>query len=227
MFFIIGSVTVLGCVFGGYALAGGHFGVLWQPNEVLIILGAAIGGFVIANRKTVLTRTGAAMAGLLKGEKYDKASYLELLSLLYTVFKMAKTKGALALEAHVENPDESELFKQFPKFSGDHHTVTFLCDYLRLLTLGTDNHHEMETLMDEEIETHHGEAHAVHSAVQALADGTPALGIVAAVLGVIHTMGSITEPPEVLGHLIGGALVGTFLGVLLAYGFFAPMASAI
>jgi chemotaxis protein MotA len=227
MFFIIGSVTVLGCVFGGYALSGGHFGVLWQPTEVLIILGAAIGGFVIANRKTVLTRTGAAMAGLLKGEKYDKASYLELLSLLYTVFKMAKTKGALALEAHVENPHESSLFQQFPKFAGDHHTVTFLCDYLRLLTLGTDNHHEMETLMDEEIETHHGEAHAVHSAVQALADGTPALGIVAAVLGVIHTMGSITEPPEVLGHLIGGALVGTFLGVLLAYGFFAPMASAI
>jgi chemotaxis protein MotA len=227
MLFIIGSVTVIACVFGGYAASGGHFPVLWQPFEALIILGAALGSFITANRKPVLLATGGAIAGLLKGEKYDKAAYLELLSLLYTVFKLAKTRGPLALEAHVENPHESDLFKQFPKFSADHHVVTFLCDYLRLLTLGTDNHHEMETLMDEEIETHHAESHAVHAAIQSVADGTPALGIVAAVLGVIHTMGAITEPPEVLGKLIGGALVGTFLGVFLAYGFFAPIAAAV
>jgi chemotaxis protein MotA len=227
MFFIIGSVVVLGCVFGGYVANGGHLGVLWQPFELLIILGAAIGAFIIGNRKPVLTGTAKAVIGLLKGEKFDKTAYLELLSLLYTVFKLAKTKGALALEQHIERPEESSLFAAFPKFSSDHHAVVFLCDYLRLITLGTDNHHEMETLMDEELETHHHEQAAISGAIQNVADGTPALGIVAAVLGVIHTMGSITEPPAVLGHLIGGALVGTFLGVLLAYGFFAPISNAI
>ncbi len=167
------------------------------------------------------------MTGLLKAERYDKESYLELLSLLYSIFKLAKTKGALALEQHVENPAESSLFQRFPKFSADHHAMVFVCDYLRLLTLGTDNHHEMETLMDEDIETHHEEHAAIVGAMNAMADGLPALGIVAAVLGVIHTMGSITEPPAVLGHLIGGALVGTFMGVLLSYGFVAPIAAAI
>jgi chemotaxis protein MotA len=227
MLFIVGSVIVLLSVFGGYVANGGHLVVLWQPFEIIIICGAALGAFITSNRKPVLAQTGKAVVGLLKGEKHDKAAYLELLSLLYAVFKLAKTRGALALEAHVENPTESTLFAQFPRFASDHHAVTFLCDYLRLLTLGTDNHHEMETLMDEEIETHHSEQHAVHSAVQTVADGLPALGIVAAVLGVIHTMGSITEPPAVLGHLIGGALVGTFLGVLIAYGFVGPIASSI
>ncbi len=134
---------------------------------------------------------------------------------------------ASALEQHVEKPDDSTLFAQYPRFNADHHAVVFLCDYLRLLTLGTDNHHEMENLMDDEIETHHEEQQAVVGAIQTIADGLPALGIVAAVLGVIHTMGSITEPPEVLGHLIGGALVGTFCGVLFAYGFVGPIASAV
>jgi chemotaxis protein MotA len=193
----------------------------------MIIVGAAVGGFVTSNRKPVLSATASAIPALLKGEKFTKEAYLELLSLLYSVFKLAKTKGALALEQHVEKPEESSLFQRFPIFYGDHHAVTFLCDYLRLLTLGTDNHHEMETLMDEEIETHHAEHAAVVGAVQNVADGMPALGIVAAVLGVIHTMGSITEPPAVLGHLIGGALVGTFMGVLLSYGFIGPIGSAI
>ncbi len=227
MFFIIGSVIVLVSVTGGYIANGGHLGVLWQPFELVIILGAAIGGFITANRKPVLAATGSAIGALLKAERYDKASYLELLSLLYAVFKLSKTKGALALEQHVEKPDESTLFAQYPKFNGDHHAVVFLCDYLRLLTLGTDNHHEMESLMDEEIEAHHEEQAAVVGAIQTVADGLPALGIVAAVLGVIHTMGSITEPPEVLGHLIGGALVGTFCGVLFAYGFVGPIAGAV
>src|SRR3954454_491431 len=227
MLLIIGSVVVLLSVLGGYLANGGHLHVLWQPFEMIIIFGAAIGGFITANRKPVLAASGKAVAALLKGEKQDKAAYLELLSLLYAVFKLSKTKGALALEQHVEKPDESTLFAQYPKFNGDHHAVVFLCDYLRLLTLGTDNHHEMETLMDEEIETHHAEQAAVVGAIQTIADGLPALGIVAAVLGVIHTMGSITEPPEVLGHLIGGALVGTFCGVLFAYGFVGPIASAV
>ncbi len=227
MFFIIGSVVVIISVVGGYVANGGHLGVLWQPFEFLIIVGAAVGGFIISNRKPVLSGAGKAIGGLLKGEKYDKAAYLELLSLLYAVFKLSKTKGALALEQHVEKPDESTLFAQYPKFNADHHAIVFLCDYLRLLTLGTDNHHEMEALMDEEIETHHEEQAAIAAAIQTIADALPALGIVAAVLGVIHTMGSISEPPEVLGHLIGGALVGTFCGILLAYGFAAPMAGAV
>jgi chemotaxis protein MotA len=227
MFFIIGSVVVIISVVGGYVANGGHLGVLWQPFEFIIIVGAAVGGFIISNRKPVLSGAGKAIGSLLKGEKYDKAAYLELLSLLYAVFKLSKTKGALALEQHVEKPDESTLFAQYPKFNADHHAIVFLCDYLRLLTLGTDNHHEMEALMDEEIETHHEESAAIAAAIQTIADALPALGIVAAVLGVIHTMGSITEPPEVLGHLIGGALVGTFCGILLAYGFAAPMAGAV
>jgi chemotaxis protein MotA len=227
MFVLIGSGIVLASVLGGYLANGGHLDVLIQPFEVLIIVGAAIGGFITSNRKPVLNATAKAVPALLKPEKHDKEAYLELLSLLYTIFKLAKTKGALALEQHCEKPEESTLFQRFPKFYGDHHAVTFVCDYLRLLTLGTDNHHEMETLMDEDIETAQAEHHAVVSAVQSTADALPALGIVAAVLGVIHTMGSITEPPAVLGHLIGGALVGTFMGVLLSYGFVAPIATAI
>jgi chemotaxis protein MotA len=227
MYFIIGSVVVIACVFGGYLLNGGHLGVLFQPFEVLIIVGAAVGAFITSNRKPVLGASLAGVGGLLKPERYDKEAYLELLSLLYSIFKLAKTKGALSLEQHVENPGESSLFQRFPRFYGDHHALVFVCDYLRLLTLGTDNHHEMETLMDEEIETHHAEQATVVSAIQTMADGMPALGIVAAVLGVIHTMGSITEPPEVLGHLIGGALVGTFLGVLLSYGFVGPIGAAV
>jgi chemotaxis protein MotA len=227
MFLIVGSVVVIACVLGGYLLNGGHLVVLFQPFEIMIIVGAAAGAFITSNRKPVLSGTVAQVTGLLKPERYDKEAYLELLSLLYSIFKLAKTKGALALEQHVENPNESTLFQRFPKFYSDHHAVVFVCDYLRLLTLGTDNHHEMETLMDEDIETHHEEHAAVVTAVQTMADGLPALGIVAAVLGVIHTMGSITEPPAVLGHLIGGALVGTFMGVLLSYGFVGPIGAAI
>jgi len=227
MFVLIGSGIVLASVLGGYLANGGQFAVLIQPFEVVIIVGAAIGGFITSNRKPVVSATAKAIPGLIKPEKYDKEGFLELLSLLYSVFKVAKTKGPLALEQHVEKPDESTLFQRFPRFYGDHHAVTFLCDYLRLLTLGTDNHHEMETLIDEDIETSQAEHHAIVQAVQSTADALPALGIVAAVLGVIHTMGAITEPPAVLGHLIGGALVGTFMGVLLSYGFVAPIANAL
>jgi chemotaxis protein MotA len=145
------------------------------------------------------------------------------LGVLYALFRLAKTKGDLALEGHVEHPEESPLFQAFPRFSKEHHAVVFLCDYLRLLTLGTTNSHEMEAVMDEELDTHHKEMHAISNAVGVLGDALPALGIVAAVLGIIHTMGSITEPPEVLGHLIGGALVGTFSGILVSYGVVSPM----
>lgn len=227
MLIIIGTVVVIASVIGGYAAAGGHLDVLWQPFEFVIIFGAAIGGYVIGNPKTTLVGTIKAIGPMMKGPKHGKSSYLELLSLLYTLFRLAKTKGDLALESHIEKPEESPIFQKFPNFSHDHHTVEFLCDYLRLLTLGTNNAHEVETIIEAEIEAHHHENHEVASAVTNMADAMPALGIVAAVLGVIHTMGSITEPPEVLGHLIGAALVGTFSGVLFSYGFFAPFGRAI
>ncbi len=227
MFVIIGMAVVIVCVLTGYIGAGGHLEVLFQPLEVLIIGGAAFGAFLIGNPKYVIFGTLKSFPILLRGSRHSKSSYLELFSLLYAIFKLAKTKGDLALESHVEKPEESSLFQKFPKFSADHHSRDFLCDYLRLLTLGTNNAHEIESIIDEEIEAHHHEQGAIAAAVTTMADGMPALGIVAAVLGVIHTMGSITEPPEVLGHLIGGALVGTFMGVLLAYGFVGPVGQAL
>lgn len=227
MLFIVGAATTVVCVIGGYMAMGGKLGVLMQPFELVIIGGAAVGAFIISNPMPVIKRTLGSLSLLMKGSPYSKEAYLELLSLLYTVFKLAKTKGMLALEPHVEKPDESTLWTKFPLFASDHHAMTFFCDYLRLLTLGTDNAHELEALIDEELETHHAEKNQIASALQAMADGMPALGIVAAVLGVIKTMGAISEPPEVLGKLIGAALVGTFLGVFLAYGFIGPMASAL
>ena len=222
---IVGTLIVIGCTIGGYAALGGKLGVLWQPFEVVIIVGSAIGAYVIGNPGSVLRKTAGAFKASLKGSQYSKDSYLELLGLLYQVFKLAKTKGNLALEQHVENPEQSSLFQQFPNFAANHHAVQFLCDYLRMLTIGADNPHELEALMDEELETHHHEHNQVAGALQTMADGMPALGIVAAVLGVIKTMGSISEPPEILGKLIGGALVGTFLGVWVSYGFLAPIAT--
>ncbi len=224
MFVIIGCLVVVACTFGGYVAMGGKLYVLWQPFEVVIIVGAAIGAFIIANTTSVLKGMVGAVKASLRGPTYNKESYVELLGVLYQIFKLAKTKGNLALERHVENPHESDLFQQFPNFAKDHHAVDFLCDYLRMITLGAVNPYQIEALMDEELETHHQEHHQLASAIQTMADGMPALGIVAAVLGIIKTMGAIAEPPEVLGRLIGGALVGTFLGVWISYGFLAPIA---
>jgi chemotaxis protein MotA len=224
---IVGIVVVFVSVIGGYIMMGGHLEVLAQPFEALIILGAALGAYVIGNTGPVLKQTLGMFGTLFRGPRYDKAAYVELLGLQYTIFKLVQSKGVLALEQHIENPHESALFQRFPTFAANHHAVEFMCDYLRMVTLGTRVPHEMEALMDEELETHHQEQERLVNAVQSLADGTPALGIVAAVLGVIHTMGSISEPPEVLGHLIGGALVGTFLGVLVAYGFVGPFAQSL
>jgi chemotaxis protein MotA len=225
MFLFIGVGVVIFAVFGGYALNDGHLPVLWQPFEFLIILGAALGAFLIGNPKPVLSGILKTLPKAYKGPKYNKAAFMELLVLLNVVFKMAKSKGAMALEAHIENPEESSLFQQYPTFLHDHHAVEFFSDFFRMLIMGADNPHEMESLMDARIEVHHHQDEQISGSVQTMADGMPALGIVAAVLGVIHTMGSITEPPEVLGHLIGGALVGTFFGVFMAYGFIAPLAT--
>jgi len=226
---IIGLITVIACTMGGYILQGGHMQVLLKaaPLELLIMGGTVAGGFIIANPSVVAKRTLKALGLLLKKPKYNKASYVELLCMMYQVFKLAKTKGLLTLEQHVENPHESTLFGQFPGFQGNHHATDFFCDYLRLITLGSDKPYELEALMDEELQVHHDEDAGIVTALQNIADGLPAIGIVAAVLGVIHTMGSISEPPEVLGRLIGGALVGTFMGVWTAYGLFGPMSNSL
>lgn len=224
---VIGNIGVVVCTLGGYVAMGGKLAVLNQPFELVIIFGSACMAYLVANSTHTIKQSLTDTKLIYKKAKYGKDEYMELLSMLYSVFKMARTKGWLALENHIENPQDSEIFQQFPTFYADKRAVTFLCDYLRIISLGSENPHELEALMDAELETmEHEKMHTAH-AVQTMADGLPALGIVAAVLGVIKTMGSITEPPEVLGKLIGGALVGTFLGVWLSYGFIAPIANAI
>lgn len=227
MMFIIGTLVVLGCVISGYTMHGGNLGVLYQPTEFLIIVGAAVGSFLISNPTKVVKKALKSLKLLFKGVPFKKADYQELLVMLYTVFKLMKSKGLLELEQHIENPHESALLTQFPKFLSNHHAVDFFCDYLRLMTMGIDDHYQIEDQMDRDLDSHHLETERAANAWINMGDAMPALGIVAAVLGVIITMGSITEPPEVLGHLIGAALVGTFLGVLLAYGFVTPMGRAI
>ncbi len=226
---IIGMVVLFVCTLGGYAAEGGSLEVLAEaaPMELVMMGGTALGGFIIANPNIVIRRTGRGLKLLFKKAKYNKSSYIELLCMMYQLFKLAKTKGLLALEQHIENPEESSLFQQFPGFLRDHHAVSFLCDYLRLVTLGSDKPYELEALMDEELEVHHNESAGVVGAVTTVADAMPAIGIVAAVLGVIKTMGSIAEPPEVLGGMIGGALVGTFMGVWTSYGMIGPMANSL
>lgn len=225
MFVLIGMIAVVGCVIGSFVAMGGKLGILNQPFEVVIIFGAGISAFVIGNPMRVVKGSFGKLGAIFKGPKYKKDDYLELLTMQYQIFKMMKQKGALAVEPHVENPHDSAVFQQFPKFFGDHHALEFFCDYLRLLTLGTDNPHELEALMEQDLEAHHVEDHTIGHSLTNLAESFPALGIVAAVLGVIKTMSSINEPPEILGRLIGGALVGTFLGILLCYGWFSPFAS--
>lgn len=229
---IVGILMIFVCTFGGFLVAGGKVKIITgviipaMPGESIIILGCAFSAFIIANSSHAVKHTISYMNAIVKPAAHSKASYIELLSLLFTVFKVARTKGWLAMEQHIENPHDSDIFSKFPEFHGNHHATTFLCDYLRIISLGNDNPHELEALIDEEIETiSHEELHPSH-AMQTMADGIPALGIVAAVLGVIKTMASISEPPEVLGKLIGSALVGTFLGVWFSYGIFAPIASA-
>ncbi|MGJ3263329.1 MAG: flagellar motor stator protein MotA [Salinarimonas sp.] len=224
---IVGTIVVFACVLGGYAAMGGKLYVLWQPFEFVIILGAAIGAFIIGNTGPVLKAVPSVFATLMRGPKYKQAAYVELLAMQFALYRLVQQKGVLAIEQHIEDPASSTLFNAFPTFASNHHAVEFVCDYMRMVSLGVDNVHEVDNLMDAELETHHQEQERVVSAVQSVADATPALGIVAAVLGVIKTMGSITEPPEVLGHLIGGALVGTFFGVFVAYGFFGPMAQSL
>ena len=226
MFVILGYVVVLACVFGGYAIAGGHFAVLAKaaPIELFIICGAAAGAVMVGNSGKVIKATLQFMPQLLKGSKYTKARYMELMALLYEVLAKARKEGLMSIEEDVENPQESALFQKYPLVLADTHVLEFMTDYLRMMVSGNLNAHEIEQLMDAEIETHHHEAMVPATAIQAVGDGLPAFGIVAAVLGVVKTMASVGAAPAVLGQMIAGALVGTFIGILMAYGFVTPLA---
>ncbi len=225
MLVIVGYIVILGAVFGGFALAGGHLGSLLQPVELIMIGGAAAGAFFVANSGKVIKSTLKALPNVLKGSKYSKALYLELLSLLYDMLAKVRKEGLMSVESDVDNPEQSPIFAKYPRILADHHAIEFLTDYLRLMVGGNLNAFEIENLMDVEIETHHHEGEIPVGALAKLADGMPAFGIVAAVMGVVHTMESVGLPPAELGKLIAAALVGTFLGILLSYGFVGPLST--
>lgn len=225
MLVIVGYVVVLGSVFGGFAMAGGHLGALWQPLELLMIGGGALGAFFVGNTIKAIKATLKDLPTVLKGSKYTKDTYMELMALMYELLGKVRKEGLMSIEGDVEKPEESPIFTKYPKVLADHHVVEFMTDYLRIMVSGNLNAMEIENLMDIEIETHHHEALVSSHVMAKLGDGMPAFGIVAAVMGVVHTMESVGIPPAELGILIAHALVGTFLGILLAYGFVGPLAS--
>ncbi len=229
MFVIVGWTVILACVFGVYIVHGGNIMVILHalPFELITIGGATVGAFLANNQMKVVKATVRGLGHCFKGSKYTKARYMELMALMYDILQKARKEGLMAIEKDVEEPHESELFKKYPAVGHDHHVVEFITDYLRMMVSGNLNAHEIESLMDSEIETHHHEEHAAVAALQRVAGGLPAFGIVAAVLGVVNTMGSVGQPPAVLGGMIGSALVGTFLGILLAYAFAEPLAGVL
>lgn len=227
MFQIIGIVVVVAMVFGGFALAGGHFNIIIaaMPFEMMMIGGAAVGAFLIGNSGKTVMKTLGDFGKIIAGPKWKTQDYRDLLALLFQLTKTMKTKGVIALEAHIENPKDSSIFQNYPRILKDHFATDFICDTLRMMTMNLEDPHQVEDAMETQLEKHHHEAAGPAHALQNMADALPALGIVAAVLGIIKTMGAINSPPEVLGGKIGSALVGTFLGVFLAYGFVGPMAA--
>lgn len=227
MLAIIGIVLVFGMVFGGYMLAGGKFGVILKaaPFELMMIGGAAAGSFLIANGPEVVKGTLGDVSRVFSGPKWKKDDYRDLLTLMFMIVKLLKTRGVLVLEPHVEKPEESTLFSKFPKIQHDHFALAFIADTLRMMTMSMDDPFQVEECMQRQLKKHHAELHARAAALRNMADGMPALGIVAAVLGVIKTMSAIDQPVVILGGMIGGALVGTFLGVFLAYGLVGPIAA--
>ena len=227
MLVFLGYIVILGSVFGGFIISGGHIAAMLQPIELLMIGGAALGSFIVGNSKKAIVATLKALPATLKGSRYSKLVYMELMSLLYEVLSKARKEGMMSLEADVERPRESPVFAKYPRMMSDHHAIEFLTDYLRLMVGGNLNAHEIEALMDSEIDTHHAEGEVPAHIIQRIGDALPAFGIVAAVMGVVHTMESVGLPPPELGRLIAHALVGTFLGVLLAYGFVGPLAGKV
>lgn len=224
MLVIVGYIIIIVSVFGGFALAGGHIASLWQPVELIMIGGAAIGAFIVGNSSKALKATMKALPTVFKASKYTKALYMNVMTLLYEVLGKIRKEGLMSIEADVDDPANSAIFSKYPDILADHHITEFITDYLRLMVGGNLNSLEIESLMDSELETHHQEGEVPIHVVAKLGDGLPAFGIVAAVMGVVHTMESVHLPPAELGILIAAALVGTFLGILLAYGFVGPLA---
>jgi len=223
VFLIIGYVIVLAASVGTYAMHG-SLAALWVPMEYLAIVGLMIGGFVASNGGKAIKATLGALPSVFKGSIYSKTMYVELLALLYELLGKVRKEGLMSIEGDIENPDSSPIFSKYPSVTADHHAIEFMTDYLRMMVGGNLNAFEIENLMDMEIETHHTEAHQAPHIVAKVADALPAFGIVVAVMGVVNVMGSVGQPPAVLGKMIGGALVGTFLGILLSYGFVSPIA---
>jgi chemotaxis protein MotA len=223
MLIVIGWVTVLAVVLGGFVLSGGHIAALAEPIKVVMIVGAGIGAFVASSNIGVLKATIKVLPRSFKGDKYTKALYTELLCLLFELLQKARKDGMMAIESDVDDPANSALFTKYPKLLADHHLINFICDYLRMMVTSSMQPHEMESLMDQEIEIHHEEGNVPLNLLVKLADSMPAYGIVAAVMGVVLTMSSLHLPPQELGPLIGKALVGAFVGILFGYAIFAPI----
>ncbi len=225
MLVIVGALIVLGGVLGGFAMEGGPFLVLMQIAEFIILGCAAIGALLISAPMSVIVKLIGQLLGTLKGSGVSKAKYLDLLKLMYEVFQLSRKEGLIALESHIEKPTESAVFSQYPRFLKDHGLVGFMCDTFRLVILGGVPPHDMEALLDADIETHHSEGAAPSSVLQKIGDALPGLGIVAAVLGIIITMGAIGGAASEVGHKVAAALVGTFLGIFMSYGFIQPLAT--
>lgn len=229
MLTLVGIVIVLVMVFGGYVLAGGKFGVIVKalPFELMMIGGAGLGSYIVANPPSVLKRSGGALMRCFVGGKWRGNDYIDMLCLLFALIRIIKAKGIIALEHHIESPQQSTIFQRYPKILKDHFAVDFICDTLRMMSMNLDNPHQVEDMMEKVLDKHHEEAAAPAHALATLGEAFPALGIVAAVLGIIKTMSAVDQPPEVLGKMIAGALTGTFLGVFLSYGVVSPMAAKV
>lgn len=227
MSFFIGIAIAIGCMLGGFAALGGKLAVIWQPFEFIIIGGSALGTFIVANPLSTIKDSGKAILEAVKGTSPKQRDYLDVLGLLYTLMRELRGNARNALEEQIDNPQESELFKKFPKVLADKDMTAFICDYVRLILIGNARTHEIESLMDEEIETIKRDRLKPYQALTSVSDGLPALGIVAAVLGVIKAMGALDQSPELLGELIGAALVGTFAGIFMSYGLAGPLAHKI
>ncbi|ANI31610.1 flagellar motor protein MotA [Yersinia entomophaga] len=225
MLVILGYIVVLGAVLGGYMMVGGHLGALYQPSEFLIIAGAGIGAFIVGNNGKAIKATLRAMPKLLRRSKYNKVLYMDLMALLYRLLAKSRQQGMLSLENDIEDPQQSEIFSNYPRILADKILVEFITDYLRLIVSGNMNAFEIEALMEEEIETFEQESEVPAGSLAMAGDSLPAFGIVAAVMGVVHALASADRPAAELGALIAHAMVGTFLGILLAYGFVSPLAT--
>lgn len=222
---IVGALVVIGCVFGGFLAAGGHLHAVWQPFEIVIIFGAALGGYIIANPMTIIKLGFQRAIHAWLGKAPGRKDYVDVLQLMFQLFQIFRKDGPQALEKHIEEPDKSEIFKAYPSFLKNHHAVEFLCDTMKI-TLSADlTQYDVDDLLDQDIKTMHEEEHAAQHAVGNVADALPGLGIVAAVLGIVHTMALLDQGTEVIGHSVAAALVGTFLGVLFCYGFVGPTAA--